>query len=367
MNYTLEEIYILVGREDKVAGLSLKPGTESFEKYGAFITVLFIYTQTEREEMDALIQKEPFNKTGKIKSKYLGRDIPKDRINELLIDGINSNDISEILYLTAGKDNTFHSKEKRQIGKMSIPIHLKPKGQDLDWMYGFSKRFLKDGIGQSPYERSFYLAGKLYYEPTQITELEKVEIYCDGKIVENVEWEYLQMKFKREEITDMEKLRYSELFHLKKQNSIKKLDHYLQQAGSSLKKLSSENIGQAVKLFTKVMRFHERRLNPVGRFPIFLDLDSFLHIYMRHVEEFKVSEHFEHKDNFQWDEEDVLVVMKQVIKDINEEYQKFRDQKPTFRFSKYGSQSLYFQGDYYTFHIENDGRISTFHKNKKSS
>ena len=50
MDYTLEEIYQIVGKEDKTAGLTFKYGSESFNNYGQFITVDFIYTQKEREE-----------------------------------------------------------------------------------------------------------------------------------------------------------------------------------------------------------------------------------------------------------------------------------------------------------------------------
>jgi hypothetical protein len=86
---------------------------------------------------------------------------------------------------------------------------------------------------------------------------------------------------------------------------------------------------------------------------------------MRHVEEFKVNKHFENKDNFQWNEDDVFDVIGHVIKYIDNEYQKFREDKPSQRFSKFGKHSVYFEGDYYTFHIEANGRINTFYKNRK--
>ena len=79
----------------------------------------------------------------------------------------------------------------------------------------------------------------------------------------------------------------------------------------------------------------------------------------------KINAHFEHKDNFQWKEEDVFTVIEKVIEQANDEIQEFFEQNPNGRYSRYGDKSLYFEGDYYTFHIENDGRLSTFHKNKK--
>lgn len=365
MNYTIEEIYCLVGKDDKTSGLTFKYESQAYNLYGSFITVVFVYTQYEREEMDILIQTPPFCRDGRIKAKYLGIELSSDKVNRLLNEGIYSGDIAEILYDKAPSKNTFHSSEKRQLTKIEIPMRTQPKVQDLDWMYGFSKKLNNEGIGQCPRERSFYLAGKLFYEPENLTGEENEEIFDNGKMDENVEWELFQMKYIREEISDEEKRRIAELDEKKQKESISILDNYLKQAGSSLKILSTENIDQAVELLMKVMQFKERRLNVIGKHPIYIDLDSYLHIYMRHVEEFQVNRHFEHKDNFQWSEDDVFNVMGHVIKHINNEYQLYRQEKPTQRFSKYGRQSIYFQGDYYTFHIEPNGRISTFHKNKK--
>ena len=143
------------------------------------------------------------------------------------------------------------------------------------------------------------------------------------------------------------------------------LDKYLQDAGSILKKLVKENVDQAAELFVKVMEFKERRLTVMSKHPIYVDLDSYLHIYIRHVEEFQVTEHFEDKDNFQWNEEDIFSVMGHVIKDVEKEYEDFREKNPNKRYSRYGDYSMYFEGDYYTFHIETNGRVSTFHKNRK--
>lgn len=368
MNYSLEEIYCLVGKEDKTAGLTFKNKSEAFENYGSFITVVFIYTQNEREEMDKLIKVTPFSKEGRVKAKYLGTDLSSEKIKLLLNEGINSGDIAEILYFNAPTKNTFHSIDKRELRKIEIPMKTLPKGRDLDWMHGFSKKLANEGVGQSPKERAFYLAGMLYYEHDNLSKEERQEIYdTSGAIDILVEWEFLQMKYLREEISDDEKKRLAELYTQKKSESVEILDKYLKQAGSSLKKLATENIEQAADLFMKVMHFKERRLNVLGKYPIYIDMESYLHIYMRHVEEFQVNKHFEHKDNFQWDEKDVFSVLEHVIDSIDKEYQEYREQNPEQRFSKYGQQSVYFEGDYYTFHIEKNGRISTFHKNKKEN
>lgn len=366
IDYTLEEIYQLVGKEDKTAGLTFKFGSESFNKYGQFITVVFIYTQKEREKMDKLIQNKVWTTHGNVSAKYFGLELPDDKITLLKDEGVNSKDILEISYFRAPSKNRFHSIEKREINKIKFLMDSWPKGRDYDWMYGFSKKQEREDIGLSPWEIAFYLAGKLYYESDKLTENEKHEIYQDnGDLDVKVEWEYLRIKYLREDISKKEKRRVAELYGIKKKESFEILDKYLQQAGSSLKKMAKENLEQAAELLLKVMDFKERRFTVKSRHPIYLDLDGYMHIYMRHVEEFKVTKHFEDKDNFQWNQNDVFTVMEHVLKEIEGEYEVFRENNPDKRYSRYGEYSMYFEGDYYTFHIEPCGRISTFHKNRK--
>lgn len=368
MNYTIEEIYALVGKDDKTAGVTFRRETESHNIYGEHITLVFSYTQKQREMMDEMIKTEPWKHHDYVQARYLGSDLEEDKIVRLKEKGLYSADILEILYLNLPTKNTFHSSEKRSIHKLNIPFPSSTKGKDFDWIWGFSKKQVNENIGLSPNERSFYLAGKLFYEPDEISDLEKEEIYQeDGTTLDiKIEWELLQIKHMREEINEEEKIRLTELYSLKKKESYEILDKYLKDAGSSLKKLIADNIDQAANLFMKVMHFKERSLTIFSKHPVYINLDSYLHIYMRHVEEFKVSEHFENKDNFQWEEDDVYSVMNSVIKSIEKEYEDFREKNPNNRYSRFGTQSFYYEGDYYTFHIETDGRISTFYKNKKN-
>ena len=366
MDYTIEEIYALVGKDDKTAGLTFKYDSEAYKTFGQFITVVFLYTQKEREKMDELIKNETWTSHDYVRAKFLGQDLEKEKAALLSEKGINSKDIAEILYFKAPSKNTFYSTDKREINKIEIPLHSQSKGKDFDWMYGFSKKQKDENIGFSPRERAFYLAGKIFYESDQLTEEEKQEAYQeDGSLDVKIEWELLQIKYIREEIKDEEKKRLAELYGIKKKESWDILNKYLQDAGSSLKKLAKENIDQAAELYMKVMQFKERRLTVMSKHPIYIDLDSYLHIYMRHVEEFQVTEHFEDKDNFQWSEDDVFTVMGHVLKEIEKEYEDFREKNPDKRYSRYGDYSMYFEGDYYTFHIETNGRVSTFHKNRK--
>ncbi len=366
IDYTLEEIYSLAGKDDKTSGVSFKINSAAYKLYGNHIVVEFLYTQNEREELDQRIKNTPYTLIGYIKARDLGNELSQEKKDTLRIEGFLSSDISNLSYYKFPSQNTFHSTEKRTIKKLQVPIQMLPKGGDLDWMYSLKKKFIHQNIALCPHEKLFYLAAKLYYEPELVTEAENNEIFKDGVLNEDIEREHLLIKYEKEEATLEEKIRANELLVKRKKFLKKKLNQYLEQTGSSLKKLVSENLDAATELFIKVYKFQERRLNVIGIVPIFIDIDSYLHIYMRHVEEMKVNQHFEAKDNFQWKEDDVFVVMKKIIQKINEEVQQFFVENPGKRYSRFGPQSLYFEGDYYTVHIEPHGRISTFHKNKKA-
>jgi hypothetical protein len=298
---TLEFVYRLVGKEDKVAGLNLRTGSDSYYLYGNFVVVVFEYNQRERERMDILINDENSSTFGMIKAKYLGVGLPKDKIERLHNEGINVADITSIHSMPLfNRTNTFHFAEKRVLNKHIIEFDPLPNGEDLGWMYGFHKRLVERSIGLSPEDRYFYLAGKLYLEPDEISEQESDEIYDDqGQINKVVEYEFLKIKKMCDDMTDDESLRLIEHNRIKLEKMIQLIDQKLLEVGSSWKKLSEKNSNQATLILEKVLRFKEKRMSVKGEFPIYLDIDGFLHVYFRHVEEFQVNAQFENKDNFQ--------------------------------------------------------------------
>jgi len=220
--------------------------------------------------------------------------------------------------------STFHSNEKRTITKLTIPIHAQSKGKDFDWMYGLSKTLVDSGTGLSPKERQFYLAGKLYYEAEALSDDEKKEIFSDTENLDpGIEFEYLRIKYIREEADEKDIKRLWQLKRKKDNDDMDLLDKYLKETGSSLSKLAKEDIDTATKLLVRISKYQEKHFNVVGKKAIYLDINRYLHVHMRHVEEMKINKQFAHKSNFKWDEEDVLMVIDKVIEKNNDEIQLF--------------------------------------------
>lgn len=365
MNYSTDDIYRLVGRDDKMAILYLLPNTESSENYGENLNVVFLYDKPTRERLEEN-HKNGLNETKfeYLRAKYLGTELDKLTIDKLAKTGINIQDISNLIPSPWPAKNVFHKKEIRSRDVIEIPLPQEEKGGHFDWLYGWNKKLRNEGALFFEYEMDFYLGLKYFYEPDSFTNEEKEWSFQESALKESIEKYYLDVKSEKELTNSDEEKRWEELFIKFVDINWKILESVLGEAGSSIAKLYSSNNILFKHLTMGTYKFTPHRLNDDFSKPIFLDWEGYLHIFTRHVKEFSIGEAFKEKDKFYWAPKDIESVIEHLIEFLDEEIQEFWKAKPNQRFSKYGSQSLYFEGDYYTLHVEGNGRLSTLHRSK---
>lgn len=365
MSYTIDQIYSKIGRDDKVATLAFYPETASFKNYGKRLTLVFHYDQFEREKYEKRFQEKIDEGIfGHIKVRYLGFDLSKEKVELLKTEGINSKDIFSMIS-SSSHNNLYHNDDKRNIDIIKIPIQKEAKGGDYEWMYGFKRKLVSEGTELFPYEKDFYLAMKIYFEKDKLSIDELGYAYQNDVLKESIEKLLLDLKIEKEVISPEEEKKWEVLFKKYMQENSDLLAQELQNVGSNLTKLYSENEGLYKHLTTGTYKYIPERLNGIKGKPIYLNWNGYLHVFIRHVEEFKINDAYANKDKFLWNHWDVVTVIKNVIENVDGEIQEFWNVNPGQRFSKYGAQSLYFEGDYYTFHLEGDGRLSTFYRSRK--
>lgn len=366
MDVSIEDLYRQVGRDDRVAVINFIEGSDSHKKYHSPITVALIYSANERENLEKKYQDQSNEKTsGNVKARFLtGAELKDDQIEKLEKEGFNSADVKD-LYIGWANENLYYEEKVRSIRVSEIKIQKEPKGADNDWIYGFFKREVRDQIGFDPYHREQYLALKKFYEEEELTTEELDEMNQNGIIKPEVELKFLEVKMEKEVSTPEEDQKFEELLQQIAKKNFEILKKEITDQGVSVSKFAQGNPGLFKFLLRGTMDYIPERFNVFGKKPIYMDWKGFLHVYLRHVEEFRVSPQMDSKGKHPWSPKDVAMVIRTVIQSIEEEIQEHFDKKPGQRFSKYGDQSLYFQGDYYTFHIDADGRLSTFHTSKK--
>lgn len=360
--FTQEDIYNLCGRNDYVATLTIRNDSESDAIYGKEATVVFDYTKKER----LMLEKDPASMNGvsKVRAKALLSICDEDKVQMLATDGINTRDVVEMIVApSTPKENLFYSKENRAPQVLKVPFEAEGNGKDIYWIYNAYKHCIADGIALSPEEISEYLAYKIILEPTQLTEQEKRQVFNENGQIKNNEvgLKYLIWKEEANRLSERDKKYLSQLKNLRQIERFAKLDKALHGVGGLLK-FHEKFPDKAILITKKVLGFHEYRFNVVGKHLMYMDSDSFIHIYLRHVEELKNNQLFGEKTKFQLKEEDVMITIEHVLHDLNDDYQQFKDEHPEWEYRKYSDQAYYYNGDYYAIRIDTYGRLITFYK-----
>ena len=359
--FTQEEIYAYAGAKDCVATLTLSQ--ESARVYGETLTVAFVYYQKERIALEK--DKTALNDISNVKAKELLGELDSSLHAQLLKDGVPTKDIVEMLVGPETEDqNTYTSSHLRKPKVLEIPFESKGNGDDIRFMYGALCHFISDGIELTAEEHNEYLAYKIVLEPEKLTEKEKAEIFDEnGKIVnQEVAYFWLMWKNNAGQLTEKNKEDLMQLAKNRIANRFELADKELENMGLSLDKLVKNYPEKANLLISRIINFHERRYNIVGKHLLYMSFKSFLHIYLRHVKELTVENQFGERSKFQLAEKDLNATMNIVLDALNDEYQKYKNEHPNNMFFRKGNMAYYYNGDYYDIDILPDGQIGSFYK-----
>lgn len=361
--YSLERLYEIAGKEDRVVTLSLRPGSLSEQVWGKSLTCCFMYTERERINLIESI-KEGRSNYGKVRARYLLFDLSKDNVDKLKTEGFDSKDVVDILIAPQlYPENVYREDSQRKLNQIEIPLYPQPPIEELKFQLGVLCHFLKDGMLLTPSENIDFLALRLLFG-AELSDFEQALVFDkDGKIYNNeVARRYLFFKSRLSDLSEEKKIAQIKLEALRTKERMSFLDSQLREMGSSLEKLKADNEVVYNHITNKVQTFIERRINAVGRFPIFLDYKGYIHIALRHIAEWRFSDYYVDRNVFQFQEKEIIPVLHRVIDLINDDYQAIKHERPDFQFRKYGKNSLYLNGDYYMVHIAANGRIENFSK-----
>lgn len=362
VGFTQKQLYTLGGREDSVFTLTLKKDSASYQKYGAMMTVCFVYSLKERKALEDNV--DALNEKNYANAKLLVPNHNADA-DELLREGVNPADIVSMTVLPSMEENnTFPSKEKRTPKVLEILFEAEGGGRDIGWVYGFLERLKGDGVGLMPEDEAMFLAYKLIVEEEKLTEEEKRIIFNDeGQICNNaVEFHYLNWKRENGILSDEQEKRLSQLVLVRRMERITMIEQMLQNIGISIDKFVKLYPKQTDFLMERMQNFKDRSFNATGKFPLYMNFESFLHIYFRHSEELNISSQFADRDKFQLEEKDIMIVIDIIMRELNKEYQEYKEKHPENRFYRRGEKAFYYNGDYYNVDVNPDGSISTFYK-----
>lgn len=364
-NITQGRLYMLAGKTDDVCTLDLREGSEIYEVFGPKITVEFVYTQKERRmlEEDCCSLDEIPNIKAKGLVFLFGKG--KNKKELLLKEGIPVKDIvSAFTIHYTPENNTFTNSDKRSLDVLEVPFEPYGNGDDIGWCYGFLCRLKEDGVGLMPEYENEYLACKYILEKDNLTAEEKNIINKEYGNVGNPDVAYHILFWRKAAgvISDKDSKFFDELKQKRNLKRVEMLDKELKKIGVPFHKFCKEYPEQAEFLHTKLQTFTDRSFNITGKYPLYMDFQSFVHIYLRHVDIMNMGSQMAQKDKFQLQEKDVLLMIDHVMHELNNDYQVYREANPQGKFVRRGEQAYYCRGDYYEVYVGADGRLESFYK-----
>lgn len=362
--FTIEQIYSFVGRCDNTANIVFRNGSNDEELYGKSLVGVFTFSKSERDNLELRIANSERGTYGKIKFCCYIPELPDSKAKVLKEHGVDTRNIVYISWVPCTRtENIYPSHKKRSLTPIRITSPITSKSVKLIWIYELLKRLTHEGIGLCPEERNRFLAYKTLFEPEILSDNEKELIYDkNGNMKEEIVFECLRHKFFTFSISRKEMNQYGTILAKRYHSRALILNDELAKTDTSYEELRKVNSTIADYLMTKVQSFNQERYNMKGKFPLYLDVKGYAHILLRHVEEARFENDFGSKTKFQYDENDIEVVMRDVLSIINEDYQKFKESHPNDSFVRKDEDSYYYNGDYYAIIVNSDGSIATFYK-----
>ena len=362
--FTQAQLYAYGGRDDSVFTLTLRENSESYKKYGNLLTVCFVYTRDERKVLESDItslDQEPC-----VKARLLVPCKQSENAAVILLkEGVKTRDIVQMTVLpSVEENNTFQSKEKRILNVMEVPFNAYGGGRDIGWMYGFMCKKKKGGIGFMPDDEDLYTAYRFICDRDGMSDAERHKVIDEaGHItMTNVGYHYLKWGEEAGLLGEKDKELLAELKRRKVRERFEVLKDELKRAGISYNQFREKYKEQAFFFLQRLYTFHDRSFNIMGKHPLYMDFRSFVHIYLRHVDDVNMGEQLAQKDKFQLFEKDVMYMIDHVMHELEKDYQQFRDANPDKKYRRTGNMSFYCLGDYYEVFVDKDGRLESFYK-----
>lgn len=364
-NITQGRLYTLAGKTDDVCTLDLREGSEIYEIFGPKVTVEFVYTQKERRMLEE--DSSSLDGIPNIKAKGLvflfGKG--KDKKELLLKEGIPVKDIvSAFTIHYTPENNTFTNSNKRSLDVLEVPFESYGNGDDIGWCYGFLCRQKKDGVGLMTEDENKYLAYKYIIEKDNLTAEERGIIYNKNGRFANPDVAYHILFWRKAAgvITEKESGIFNDLKWNRNLKRVEMLGKELKKIGIPFHKFCKDYPEQATFVYKKLQTFNDRSFNMTGKYPLYMDFQSFVHIYLHHVDIMNMGRQMAQKDKFQLQEKDVLLMIDHVMHELNNDYQAYREANPQGKFVRRGVQAYYCRGDYYEVYVDKNGRLESFYK-----
>jgi hypothetical protein len=363
--FNYSDLYELIGKDNYMATFIFKENSKALKQYGKNVTGIIFYSKNEfndlkdndgsiiKNEPDKFYIDSPFYEMGQKKREELK-----------YYEGILVSDIKSISFRSVKRKNKYHDSGEKIVPNVIYIPYEDDKRTDVDILYqNYIASKLNSGTELIQYEKEKFIGITLGINNGRIDSriLTHLGFNIESvKICSNIWYFIYKTKERRKTITDEEKIKLNDLIFIRLGKNIEKLFHEIKRSGVKMGELSKSS--QPLLTVIQALENFEPSILLYGRKQIYWDIDSYIHIVLRHIKQLQIG-NFKNKSSFPYKFEDLEILIEQVLRKIEDEVKRHFDERPGIDFKRVGKMSVLFNNDYYCIQIDKEGRLITMYLN----
>ena len=343
------DIWALVGEKARVATFTFAAESVSWRAYGRNF-----YSRDEREDAPGSLDPSV------LRLETAMRDVSAENQRSLKYAGVPISEITAIQFTPLERPVEWHaSGEKKIPSVIEIPLDLDPwvDTERIAQNYLISKH--NSGVELAPYEKAQLVGSILAFNSGSINGQIAEQFGFDRDAVQNnpeVRWHYLSIKQRRKvALTEPEQ---AWLEHLKERRRHDAIMGVMQEyKRCRIDRLDATAIWPSLERVLRSAIDFRPSVLLHGKRQVYWDLTSYAHIALRHVKGMQVTE----GTTLPYLAEDLEMLIEKVLGRVEDEIKDHLQGKPGKAFFLAGRRSVYFNDDFYSFHLDGSGRLANFH------
>lgn len=370
-SFSIQELYAMFGKFDKFIGVEFRPKSESAKNFGNFIMGTLLFNRRERQDLNKDLESHPIPRTNgyvKIDPSELS-NLSGNQVNQLRLTGFLSGDISEINHTAIDYNDKYKENGRKSIpGTITVEMDTEILNHEILSLVYYENLIRENKKPMIEAEWDHYYAYRILHNNSSIPadEMKEKVLKPNSHVIKDrIRHMIYMIKIGRgEELTPAEHQDFSSMRQKRilERNSL--LEKEIQR--SSEKKvieIMNENIDAVTELKKIAYFYEEENLSSYGaKYPVYLTINRYLHIFIRHFEEFQVGNWKGGKSTFQYNFKDTKRLIENVIQELQSQIDEAIENNRDFNI--FDMKAHYYNGNYYAVHVSKSGQLLSFYPHR---
>jgi hypothetical protein len=353
--FKFKDIYDVVGKNEHIVTFMFRLGADAYKLYGSTLTGIAHFSFHERQELDGGSERV----SSDIKIIGLDNNLNVKEKCDLRYEGVDLSDIEIIEFFGNRRLPTVENNGVKEIPNI-VTVDVDSLSGNIDV---FNKNYLiskfNRGVKLPKYEQEQLIGIQLALNGNTIdSRVLSMYGYKAESVLDDfdVAYYYFSARCRNGYGSNEEKKSLDDIkATIRNIRMIKILEEI-----KLSKRTKKDTFSYSMQEFINEVVSFRPKILLHGNNQVYWNVDSFIHIAMRHIKDFQVGK-FKNKTQLPYKYKDLSILIEKVLNTLREEIPLHFKQNPDKDFVRSGSMAVRFNGDYFNLRINSSGRLYQFH------